>query len=420
MRVLLVNTSEQTGGAAIAAKRLCEALGNNGVKAKMLVSRKESNCLTVSSPHDGLLRKYNFIKERLTILAANKFRRHHLFDVDIANCGSRITRLEEFRKADIIHLHWINQGFISLKEIGRIVRSGKPLVWTMHDMWAFTGICHYTRTCEHYKKECGNCPQLYGGGSDKDLSRSVFKKKLSLFNDTHIAFVGCSDWLATCARDSRLLAGKNIYSIPNPIDTKLYRPTDKVLARKALGLPQDKLLLLFAAFRITNKIKGLDYLCKAIQLLLKEKPELYDNISLVAVGKDSDALSAMLPIKVHSLGYIGSEHKMTEVYNACNVFLIPTLQDNLPNTIMEAMACGVPCVGFNVGGVPQMIDHLRNGYVAAYKDSKDFARGISLLLGTTDYASFASNARSKVMAAFSESFVANQYIKLYRQLSGIE
>lgn len=420
MRVLLVNTSERTGGAAIAANRLCEALGNNGVKAKMLVSRKETGLITVTEPHNRLQYKLNFLRERLTILAANKFRRHRLFEVDAANCGIDITGLKEFRQADIIHLHWVNQGFISLAGIAKIVKSGKPVVWTMHDMWPFTGICHYTRSCEQYKDECGNCPILYGRGAPNDLSHRVFVKKLRLLGNARIAYVGCSDWLANCARESRLLEGKRILSIPNPINTKLYQPDSKTEARKALKLPQDKKLLLFAAFRVTNKIKGIDYLCEAIRMLVEKNPALGNEIAIVAVGKESEALAGALPVDVYPMGYITNEHRMIKTYNACDLFLIPTLQDNLPNTIMESMACGVPCIGFDIGGLPQMIDHLENGYIARYKDSADFARGIEWALSQTDTRALGEKARTKVMASFSETAVAKLYTKLYKELSGKE
>ena len=139
MRVLIVNTSEHTGGAAIAAARLREALGNNGIKATMLVSRKESEAITVAEPRDTGRMKYNFLRERFTIWKANGFRKHRLFEVDAANFGIDITGMKDFEEADIIHLHWINQGFLSLKGIAKILRSGKPVVWTLHDMWAFTG-----------------------------------------------------------------------------------------------------------------------------------------------------------------------------------------------------------------------------------------------------------------------------------------
>ena len=290
----------------------------------------------------------------------------------------------------------------------------------MHDMWPFTGICHYTRSCEQYKDECGNCPILYGGGSPNDLSHRVFVKKLRLLGNARIAYVGCSDWLANCARESRLLEGKRILSIPNPINTKLYQPDSKTEARKALKLPQDKKLLLFAAFRVTNKIKGIDYLCEAIRMLVEKNPALGNEIAIVAVGKESEALAGALPVDVYPMGYITNEHRMIKTYNACDLFLIPTLQDNLPNTIMESMACGVPCIGFDIGGLPQMIDHLENGYIARYKDSADFARGIEWALSQTDTRALGEKARTKVMASFSETAVAKLYTKLYKELSGKE
>lgn len=420
MRVLIVNTSERTGGAAIAANRLMEALKNNGVKAKMLVRDKETEQITVATIPQSPMLKAKFVWERMVIWSANHFSKNNLFQIDLANTGTDITSLPEFKEADVIHLHWINQGYLSLKNIRRMIDSGKPIVWTMHDMWPFTGICHYTRSCEQYKDECGNCPILYGGGSPNDLSHRVFVKKLRLLGNARIAYVGCSDWLANCARESRLLEGKRILSIPNPINTKLYQPDSKTEARKALKLPQDKKLLLFAAFRVTNKIKGIDYLCEAIRMLVEKNPALGNEIAIVAVGKESEALAGALPVDVYPMGYITNEHRMIKTYNACDLFLIPTLQDNLPNTIMESMACGVPCIGFDIGGLPQMIDHLENGYIARYKDSADFARGIEWALSQTDTRALGEKARTKVMASFSETAVAKLYTKLYKELSGKE
>lgn len=418
MRVLIVNTSEHTGGAAIAAARLREALGNNGVKPIMLVGEKHSDTITVAAPRMKTRLKLNFLAERLIVWAANKFRKHRLFEVDATRFGLDITRLREFREADVIHLHWINQGFLSLGSIRKILRSGKPVVWTLHDMWPFTGICHYTGDCERFTSECHNCPVLFHDGSARDLSRRVFRRKQALYQNAGITFVACSDWLAQCARQSALLRGKRVLSIPNPINTKLYSPQPKPQAREQLSLPQDKILLLFAAFRVTNKIKGIDYLCEAINILVKEHPELAPRLALVAVGKESDALKTLLPIDVYSMGYVANEQKMITIYNACNLFLIPTMQDNLPNTVMESMACGMPCVAFHVGGIPQMIDHKLNGYIARYKDPRDFAQGIVWALEPHNLETLSHEARNKVAATFSETVVARKFTDLYNNLLG--
>lgn len=412
MRVLLLNTAERTGGAAIAANRLMNALLNEGIRARMLVRDKATPDRHVVALTPSWRLKWNFLWERFCIWAANRFHRHRLFDVDIANTGTDVTTLPEFRQADIIHLHWINQGFLSLKDLRRILQSGKPVVWTMHDMWPFTGICHYTQGCERYLAECRNCPVLLHGG-EHDLSNRTFSKKQQLLGESNIEFVGCSNWLAEMARSSRLLRGKNIWSIPNAINTQLYHPTDKAGARHRNGLPQDRHLLLFAAFKITNPIKGIDYLCRAIDCLMAQHPEMKDTLSLVAVGREAGALMERLPIPVYPMGYITDEHRMVELYNAVDLFLIPTLQDNLPNTIVEAMACAVPCVGFNVGGLPQMIDHLHNGYIARYKDAADFANGIHWALTDGNYDQLSEMALRKATGAYSEHSIARQYIEVY-------
>lgn len=418
MRVLLVNTSEHTGGAAIAASRLRDALGNNGVKATMLVGHKDSELITVADPHEERRLRYNFIGERLAILRANRFHKYRLFETDAASYGIDITGLREFREADIIHLHWINQGFLSLSGIRRILASGKPVVWTLHDMWPFTGICHYAGDCDKYKDSCGRCPKLWGGGSSRDLSHRVYLKKKELYAHSHLTFVACSEWLASVARESTLMEGKEIRVIPNPINTRLFAPAAKGAARSRLALPQSKILLLFTAFRVTSKIKGIDYLVEAVTKLAKEHPDIVSNMSVVAVGKDSETLRSLLPVKVYPMGYVESESRMRDIYNACNLLLMPTLQDNLPNTVMEAMASGVPCVAFGVGGIPEMIDHLKSGYIAAPRDAADFAAGIIYSLRPDIYPTLSSGARAKVTSSYSDSVIARRFSDLYLSLLG--
>ena len=178
MRVLIINTSERIGGAAIAASRLMESLKNNGVKAKMLVRDKQTDQISVVPLDRSWKTVARFVWERVVIWKANSFKKNNLFAVSIANTGANITSLPEFKQADVIHLHWINQGMLSLNDIKHIVNSGKPIVWTMHDMWPCTGICHHARECTNYQDECHNCSFIYKNGSKKDLSYRTFKKKL--------------------------------------------------------------------------------------------------------------------------------------------------------------------------------------------------------------------------------------------------
>lgn len=418
MRVLLINTSERIGGAAVAASRLMEALKNNGIKAKLLVRDKQTDQITVVSLRYDWRMVWKFVWERIVIWAANRFRRNNLFAVDIANTGTDITSLPEFQQADVIHLHWINQGMLSLKNIGKILASGKPVVWTMHDMWPCTGICHHARTCERYRQECRNCPFLYGNGGKKDLSNRTFRKKQKLYQGGHIHFVTCSRWLEEQARQSALLTGHTVTCIPNPINTNLFKPHNKQEARRKCRLPQNGRFVLFGSVKITDKRKGIDYLVESCKLLAKNHPELRTDLGVVVFGKESQQLANLLPFKVFPLDFVSNEHQLVDIYNAVDLFVTPSLEENLPNMIMEAMACGIPCVGFNVGGIPEMIDHLHNGYVAQYKSAEDFANGIYWTLTDPDYPSLAEQACRKAVSHYSENAIAKKYIDLYNKATG--
>lgn len=415
MRVLIVNTSERTGGAAVAANRLTEALNNNGVKAKMLVRDKQTDHITTAALPASWRLRWHFLWERFFIWMHNGFRKENLFVVDIAIAGTDITRLPEFKEADIIHLHWINQGMLSLKNIKKILASGKPVVWTMHDMWPCTGICHHARECKQFHHHCGQCGQLLFP-KDKDLSHQVFLKKQQVYKTAPIHFITCSHWLEELARKSYLLYGHPVCTIHNALNESLFKPADKLSARKQTGLPEGKKLILFGAVKTTDKRKGIDYFVEACNLLAQEYPVLKEKVGIVVFGNHADELQTLLPFPVYSLGYICSEREMANVYNAVDMYATPSLEENLPNTIAESMACGTPCVGFHIGGIPEMIDHLNNGYVAEYRNTEDFARGIHWILEEADTATLSKAARQKAITSYGENHVANQHIQLYEQL----
>lgn len=404
MRVLLINTSEKAGGAAIAAARLMEALNQNGVKAKMLVRDKVTDRVTVAALPSSPLKLVKFAWERGIIWLHNRFSMRNLWQLDIANVGTDITRLPEFQEADVIHLHWINQGFLSLRDLRRILQSGKRVVWTLHDQWPYTAICHYSGDCELYQHSCHHCPQLKGS-SEHDLSYRVFQQKKALFMQHHITFVGCSQWIADLARKSALLTGQKVVSIPNAIPSKLFHPMDKAAARMEHRLPLDKKLVLFGSYKVTDERKGVRYLAQAYQMLI-EKP------SIVVVGKATKTVADLFgDADFYCVDYITDEHRMASLYAAVDAYVTPSLQDNLPNTIAEAMSCGTPCVGFHIGGIPQMIDHLQNGYVAKYRDAADLAQGIDYVLNHD----LSRQAHDKASHLYGEVHVAQQYIKLYEE-----
>lgn len=413
MRVLIVNTSEKTGGAAVAAKRLMEALNNNGVKAKMLVRDKETEDIKVVGLSHSPIRQWHFLWERWCIFCRLHFSRKHLFEIDIANSGNDITKLREFQEADVIHLHWINQGMLSLSVIGKILKSGKPIVWTMHDAWPATAICHYTRGCNRFVGGCGYCHLLPSGGSRSDLAAAVWARKKKLLDKYNISFVACSRWLEGEAKKSALLARQDLTNIPNTIDTHIFRPTDKDEAKMKVGLPLDKRLILFVSQKVTDLRKGVDYFIEAVSLLVKEHPALTSDIGIAILGGHSEDIADKLPLPTYPLGYVNDEKTIVAVYNSADAFVLPSLEDNLPNTIMEAMACGVPCVGFKIGGIPEMIDHGKNGYVAVPRDHADLAKGIYWVLDKDNNQQLSKEAVRKVAMSYSQASVAMKYIEVY-------
>jgi glycosyltransferase involved in cell wall biosynthesis len=417
MNILIVSTSECTGGAAIAAKRLMQALNKAGHSAKMLVRDKQTNDANVTSINTcWWKKKINFIRfayERWVIFVSNRFSKKNLFDVSTANTGTDISRHPLVQEADVIHLHWTNQGFLSLNGMRKLMQAKKPLVWTMHDMWAYTGICHYAGSCERYHSKCHSCPFLRSP-KKKDLSTKVFCRKKKIMEKANVAFVGCSRWIAEQAQKSSLLRGQLVCSIPNPIDaTVFYSAKNKLAIREALGLPTDKHLLLFGALNISNKRKGIDYLVKAIQLMPEKK-----DVAIVTFGQAKAEIKSLFQLPVYFMGYLKDDERIAQLYNAVDIYVTPSLEDNLPNTIMEAMSCGTPCVGFNIGGIPEMIDHKVNGYVAAYKSSEDLAAGICWCLNPQNRSALSEQALLKVKSSYAESVVAKQYVELYSKMIG--
>lgn len=409
MNVLIVNTSERIGGAAVAAYRLKDSLIKSGINAKMLVRDKQTNSASTIALAGKWKQKANFIWERLYIWLKTWLPRKALFTIDVAVAGTDITSLKEFKEADIIHLHWINQGMLSLKDIQAILTSGKPVVWTMHDMWPCTGICHHARTCEGYHTECKRCPYL-NSTKGADLSTVVFRKKQKLYANHHITFVACSDWLAKEAKKSRLLEGHTIKTIPNPIDSSVFFPRKKEDARKELGLPIDRKLILFCSVNLSDQRKGLIYMIECCRLIIESNPSAKDEIGILLVGNNSEILQEMLPFQIFPMGYVSNEEKLSRIYSAADTFVTPSLEENLPNTIAEAMSCGTPCVGFNTGGIPEMISHMQNGYVAQYRNSQDLAHGIECTLAHTEWREAAHDSAKE---NYGEERVAQEYMKAY-------
>ncbi len=417
MKVLIINTSERTGGAAVAASRLAEALTNNGVSARMLVMHKQTKAHSTTQAGGWLQNQWNFVWERVVIWLCNGLSRSNLWKVSIANTGQDITRLPEFQEADVVHLHWINQGMLSLGSIGKVLQSGKPVVWTMHDMWEATAICHHSYGCERFATECGHC-WLLRFPRNNDLSRRTFQRKQRMWDSAApgcLHFVAVSEWLAQRSRQSALIGRFPITVIPNAISLSQFKIIDRTDARTTLHVTEPYIVA-FGAARIDDPIKGFDYLVGALQRLVDSGRFGKDQIRLLLFGTvRQPELLGQLPVAYTHMGYIDDEHQLSLIYSAANVTVSSSLYETFGQTLIEAQACGSVPVSFEGSGQADIIDHKVSGYLAERLSAESLADGIAWgLLADIP----AQQLRRSVARRYSESIVAHRYIQLYNSLAG--
>lgn len=386
MKVLHINTDASRGGAAVAARRHCEAMRQVGIDAKLLSLYGNADEMTIISDYQNvaLLKKsrWGWIKHKLNRLIIKRVSWHWLSD------DYNVTNLQEVKDADIIYIHWVNE-FLGLHSIQSLLKLGKPVVWYMHDMWPITGGCHYSFECNGYEMDCKNCPQMKWLRS---MSAHILKnKKLYWTGYKNLILAAPSQWLTDCIRKSSLFKDNQAFCIPNLIDTKRFYQADKKQARTELGLPLDKKLILFSAMGTHNPYKGSTYLVETLEKISQIDYEF------VVVGRcDIDIFSDSVRNRIHLIGFVSEMQKMISVYNAVDVLLITSMADNFPNVVIEAMSCGVPVVGFATGGIKDQIKHQLNGWIVEPKDVEGLVEGVKWVLENTDYLELSNNARSYV------------------------
>jgi glycosyltransferase involved in cell wall biosynthesis len=412
--ILHLSTFHLEGGAGVAATRLHRALLRSGRDSWMLAPKiqyPETGVVPLAdTPWKSRKAFGRFVLERLAFYPHEKDKSVR-FAFSPAAVGADISDHPLVRKADIIHLHWINFGFLSMDSLEKLFALGKPIVWTQHDMWALTGGCHYSRGCNQYVTHCQYCPYL--AKPDRyDISFSQFLKKEQIYGMTNMAFVSPSHWLNNLTGKAHLTKNIRHLTIPNCLDTTLFKPLDKQAIKQSLHLPTDKPLILFAGANTQDPRKGFLYFKEAIQRL----KNMHHDVEVLIFGKSGAGNFDSFPAPVHYLGKITETDKMIAVYNAADLIVVPSLEDNLPNTIMEAMACGTPAVGFETGGIPEMIDHLDNGFIAALKSSESLAAGITWTLKNNMEGKLSENSRRKVLENYAEAVITQKYGQLYDTL----
>ncbi len=416
MRVLHLSNSDLKGGAAKAAFRLNEALNMINFRSDLLVKLKESNDTNVFQLSNS--KKYKALAMGSGVIDKFLFKIYKNRDnitYSSGLIGFNLKRNEIYQKADLIHIHWINNGFISLKMFKRIIGSNKPIVWTLHDSWGFTGGCHIRLGCEKYKNKCRRCPRLKSK-SNYDLSTFIFNKKMKTYQGD-FTVVSPSNWLANKALESALLKNKKIEVIPNPINVDIFKPVDKKLSRNFLNLNKGKFyILVLVSNTKDDQWKGIDYLVKSLKKLATL--DKYDEkVELIVFGTKYSKNLNKLPFKINYMGYLNDDLSLSLVYNAADIFVTASIEDNFPNTILESLSCSTPVVAFDVGGINDLIDHKSNGYLANSKDSSDLLTGIKWFIEKQEnMRKYKKNARDKVLKNYSYLTVGNKYMNLYNQL----
>lgn len=413
MKVILLSTFDIEGGAAIATYRLHKGLSMLGVDSKMLVQYKRSDDFTVIGDQSKFEVAVAYLRPYLDSLLKfllYKKQQKKLFSTAMLP-DLILKKLKKFSPT-LVHLFWVNGGFVKIETLKKI---NVPIVWTLHDMWPLTGGCHYDDECRRFQNECGHCPIL-NSGSERDLSYRILKRKTESWANIPMVVVATSHWLADMARTSAVFKNKQIVVIPNGIDTDKYKPINKSVAREVWCLPQDKNLILFSAFSATSdKRKGNQYLIPALESMAKQG--WGENTELVVVGASEPARPVDFGMKVHYVGNLGDEISQVLLYSAVDVTVAPSMQENLSNTVMESLSCGTPVVAFDIGGMPDLIDHMKTGYLAKPFEVNDLYAGIKWILENKERRSELSvSARQSVIDKYTLEKVAMLYVELYQEV----
>lgn len=409
MKILIINTYDIRGGAARACYRLHRALLNAGIDSQMLVQYKESDDDTVIIANSTVAigKIMGIIRYALDIFPTKLYRNKTpiLFSSSWLPSKNIINKINQINP-DLVHLHWICNGMIRIEDLASI---NIPMVWSLHDMWAFTGGCHYTEECQRYKENCGNCKVLKSS-KDQDFSNRIFKRKEKTYNKiNHMTIISLSHWLNSCSKNSPLLRNKQNFNFPNLINTNDFIPLDKKKSREFCNLPQDKKLILFDATR--NIRKGFKELSNALKMLDKD-----NSIEFVVFGSSKPHKVPDFGFKTNYLGTLKDNKKLVALYSAVDLIVVPSLQENLSNTIMESLACATPVVAFDIGGNGDMIVHKENGYLAKPFEDEDLKNGIEWILSIPNYEELCQNARNKIVKEFDSVVVAKRYVDLYRKV----
>jgi len=389
-----------------AAYRLHNALSKAGISSSML---------SVTSDINGnvLINKLGLKSKILTLLngkiqtylIGNSIKKYGFFSFPLF--GNNITKLKQIIDADIIYIHWAIGGFLNLGNYEQIFKLNKPVIIFMHDMWTITGGCHHSFECEKYKTGCFDC-QIFENKRVVDLAKIEFNNKMKLFSKyDNVCFVSPSNWLLNCAAQSLLTQNKPIYCIPNVVDNELYKSFDKKIAKNILNIDTDAYVITFGATSVDNPYKGWKYIEKALEII---KAKLVNKkIQILIFGSEyKKEIADVIPFEVFFMGQLKDDYSTNLAYNASDVFVMPSLAETFGLVGQEALSCRTPVVGFNIGGIPDIIDHKKNGYLANYRDANDLAKGVIYCIE--------NDIKGEMLDKFEPQKIIELHLELYKKL----
>ena len=413
MKILQINTDNASGGAGRAASRLHSGLKQLGNVSRMIVRTKsglDDNIQTI--PRTSIIgRGIEYLLKHYYHYGSF----HYLYYPSMRVFLKHPWVLD----ADVINLHNIHGNYFAYPCLPKLTHK-KPVVWTLHDMWGFTGHCSYSFTCQRWKTGCGSCPDLEVYPQIRiDTTHLQWRIKSILYQRSILTIVTPSEWLLSLTRISPLLGSFQVRCIPNSVNTEIFRPLDRMSVRKAFDLPTDTFLLFYVSGKLQDKRKGNDLFISCMQKLASELPSI--NLAVVTVGEGTELWKEHIPFPVYPLGSISNDNILAACYSSVDLLVLTTRMDNLPNTLLESMACGTPCVSFNVGGVSEAVNHLETGYLAQAEAIDDLTIGITSFLHNNDLLEKCRlNSRLKAIQEFAIHIQAERYLELYQSIVNIK
>lgn len=405
MKILHVTAANSSAGAGIACVKLHKALINENVESKILFLNKQSGDITNISFYENT--KLKKIK-RILLTLADRFllkyyakRKQEIFSLGLF--GIDISKNAEVQNADIIHLHWVNHAFIDIKDLTKL---NKPIIWTMHDCWVFTGGCHYFLSCDNFKKDCGKC-EVLNSGKHNDLSHYVFNRKKKYYPKSNIQYVAISSWMKKQAKLGSLLKNEAIKVIPSGIDCDVFNfeIEDKGL-RERFNLKVDDKVVLMGAQHLNSPFKGVNLSVNALNKYYEKK------LKIVTFGGGKVILSNPLH-EIINFGFVSNPQEMANLYTVADVFLCTSIAEGFGMTVAEAQCCGTPAIAFEETGPTDIISHKSTGYLAKFKNVDDVVNGLSYCLNNKfDKKRIAIDSEKK----FSIKNCAIKYNSIYKQI----